>query len=145
MSDRIFPKALGAAALAAAMAVAGPAHSLKGTNANTYNNACVNAWGASPGQDYCDSETLTMQGGDCNISGASCSITANVGDVSTTWTLTWSGTESPADLQTLDLCFSSTSSDGVLTWSVAMKTGCASGETTSSSATADGLAATVDD
>ena len=118
--------------------------------AGTYIEACENAWDDAPAHGYCTSSSITRvnagsSAGNCLISVSTCSITVSVDGTDTTFTPTWPSNYgyagdglSVADTGTVDICFASsnTTNSG---YTATVNAGCASTETDSASATADGL------
>lgn len=94
-----------------------------------------------------EAEALSANVGDCLVDSGTCSITATVHtsdeSVSETWTPTTGDiyTEE-SNVSTIDICFSS--SDSGATWTAAVKVGCDTDETTSATATTDGLGETTE-
>ena len=123
------------------------------TFGNTAPNArvqeCFDAWSDAPASSYCTGVQVNRIGAspsggedNCYAVQGSCSITANVGETSTTWTpsLTEEDTStSVTSFSTIDFCFKVKSDDEDIEYHVTVKAGCATDETTSADATSDGL------
>ncbi len=140
--------------VAVALMVGAASHRAEASQA-TYVKPCLTNAGNSPASSYCSgltyiriensdqATTYSSTIGHCIASGT-CSITANVGTTSTTWSVSagssttyFDGT--PADMATMDICFALNSDSTAYT--ATLKLGCATGETTASTATSDGLPA----
>ena len=112
--------------------------------------ACTDAWNDAPAASYCTQTSISraVSGsgwGNCIIEVSSCSITVDVDDASTTFTPSWpSDYTSTGDgvgvnsAAVIDICFASSSSASS-GFTATVKTGCASTETGSASATSSGL------
>ena len=112
---------------------------------------CIAEWAGAPAQSYCsgvvfaaietqsDADALGTMLGHCLVGSGTCSITANVGSdtaVSTTWTPTTGDIYvAPANVDTIDICFSRSGSS----YTATVKVGCDVDETTSADATTNGL------
>ena len=111
--------------------------------------ACLDNVNRAPAASYCADlvyiwiSTLsegTIYGkkvGVCVASG-DCSITANVGTVSTTWTVSANNLDGvPDDMEDMDICFKLNAAQTAYTATLTL--GCSTGEETASTATTDGL------
>lgn len=112
-------------------------------------NDCATQWNASPASSYCTGVTLAtvtesdaaINGtapGNCHVSGGSdsCAITVQVGGIDTYYTPSLGEHYlSPDDVDSFDICFRLSTG----WWEVSVKAGCSTDETTSSTATTNGL------
>lgn len=118
-----------------------------------WQQECIDAWDDADASEYCEASvdrigaSTSGQTNNCRLRNGSCSISAIYGDddETTTWTHSF-GTRyySREDTEDLDLCFVPLSQDSLgwaagARYTVTMRVGCNSGETTSADATSDGL------
>ena len=105
---------------------------------------CRSEWRDSDARSYCSGATIGASGvgmtpseWGCDVS-ATCSITVDVDDTSTTFTPSVDDHFPTADVDDLDICFAedSTATSG---FTASVKAGCASTETDSGDAVDDGL------
>ena len=118
------------------------------TTSNSGVQECIDAWDDAPASSYCTDTAIARATsgsgwGNCVIDVSTCSITADSGATSTTYTPSWPTAYGstgdglpPSDVDDIDICFASSSSGG---YTATVKTGCASTETDSATATSDGL------
>lgn len=114
---------------------------------SAYVQTCLDAWGDSPASSYCASTGVSRNEVDASFEASyctfrgDCSLTANVGSgtntVSTTWTAYFNRSATVDDTSTFDLCFHD--GEEAAGYSMTMRTGCTATETTSGTATANGL------
>ena len=138
-------------ALVAALALALTSLGAWADGSNNYQQACTDAWDDAPASSYSTATSVVRVSGGpaytkgrCLITVTSCSITVTVGTQSETFAPSWPDAFSPsrngitvANTEEIDICFTRTDS----AWEATVKIGCASEETDSETATADGLAA----
>ncbi len=102
-----------------------------------YQQRCIDAWSDAPASEVCSygsltriSESADSNAGNCDIQSVSCRVVANNSSgLSTAWGLRGkSSNRSPADTETLDVCFAS-SDTAASGYTVHFRAGCNSGET----------------
>lgn len=129
--------------LAATAFLAAPALALSPAPAGA---TCSDSWNASEAAFWCTATVETViassdsssSPGDCVVR-ASCRITVAVDNEGVRYTPSLSSTTlSPADTESLDVCFAADSSE-TSGFTATVKIGCAAGETTSSNAITGGL------
>ena len=112
------------------------------TEISEYEQVCYDAWDDAPASDYCTNGSILRHGdvegasnrGKCFITGIACSVSAtNQAKETVTWEASGDIMKSPSDTGTLDVCFAAQrNSEGDTTgYTAALKTGCATDETTS--------------
>ena len=108
-------------------------------------STCTASWNASEAADWCTAtvETIIASSNDPSSIGtcvirASCTITVAVDNEDTQFTPSLASTLSRDDTESLDICFAADSSQ-TSGFTATVKTGCGSGETTSSTANTGGL------
>ena len=118
------------------------------TTETEWQKVCIDKWRDAAAYGHCSSATVarlaqgsSSDSGHCVVNG-SCSITVAVDNVDTTFTPGMSNlSQSPNDTESLDICFAAASATAAAAgYSATVKSGCATGETTSSDATTNGLA-----
>lgn len=131
---------LAAMLIAATQSVSAQSGSGADTQATPAVSSCKDVWSLAPAASYCEAEAIQTNPGTCGIKIASCSITVNVDNSSTTFSkqsLNMSVAENDTD--DVDLCFALSGGS----YSMDVKAGCGSDETASASAVNDGLSTTT--
>lgn len=118
--------------------------------AESFVEACEDAWDDAPAEAYCTDTQIARVGagtgqGNCVIDVSTCSITVSVEGESITYTPTWPSSYgssgdglSVSDTENIDICFASSTSAST-GYTATVKSPCDSSDTDSETATDDGL------